>query len=138
MPGTHRAPLPPKAPAAKKNNFMKEVQIPDSIQELLDEQDETEEFHVEELGQVFQNLENDNLFLIQQIQEAEEQLELKKHESAEFHTHWSEEIRKLEKKEDELRSNIRVTEAQIGLLKGTSEDEDAKTLSDETLNELKL
>ena len=63
QPGQRRN-LPPTAPKAQKNNFVREVQIPETIQELIDEDSDDEIFKTEQLGEVFQNPENDNLFLI--------------------------------------------------------------------------
>ena len=46
---------------------------------------------------------------------------------------WYNEIGKLEKAKDDIEIKMMVNEDQISLLKGTSEDEDAKTLSEEVL-----
>ena len=61
----------------KKNNFVKDkppagpsgVFIPEPIQEIVNESDSDDSFGIEDVTEIFEDLENDNLFLIQQIQE---------------------------------------------------------------------
>jgi len=62
---------------------------------------------------------------------------MKKHEYGQVQSKWYNEINKLSQAKDEIEMKMHITNDSISMLKGTSEDEDAKTLSDEVLREIK-
>ncbi len=73
------------APTGENND----VQIPKDLREVIEDSDNEYELYFRDPGQlmdIFSNLEEKNLFLIQQSQDAEQQLETKKHELKELNT----------------------------------------------------
>ncbi len=76
------------------------MQIPKDLREVIEDSDNEYELFFEnpdQLLDIFANLEEKNLFLIQQSQDAEQQLETKKHEFTELEGEMQREIRVLTK-----------------------------------------
>ena len=114
------------ANASTAKNDDNDVQIPAELRDVIEESDDEYPLHFEEpdqLIEMFSTLEEKNLFLIQQGQEAEQVLETKKHEYDKLKGEFNYEIGVLKGSKGEIKGRIFKTDAEKNNLQNTTADE---------------
>ncbi len=112
-----------------------DLNIPQKLRDIIDDTEDDYKVFFKtdsELMDIFENLEEKNLFLIQQGQENEQQIEMKRLEQKETQRKLESEIQTLEDREREVQQRTEKTMREKANLEDQTSDVNNKVISDRT------